>query len=165
MRLPCTIKYFLVYSRKGYQTIWAPSPNTHNEIRTCAQIQAYTFNSAWRLLCSNVKTVKDRRSINVPTSNRNETKMSWVFIPCPIERDHAYLVQENGFWTKSKQSFLNKTNSWNNTKMFWFSFQNDIGTFVPSFLTLLLLRGRIKKIEQGILYWGRNFKLQFIVFA
>jgi hypothetical protein len=30
---------------------------------------------------------------------------------CPIERDHVYLVQENRFWTKSKQSVLNKTNS------------------------------------------------------
>ena len=30
---------------------------------------------------------------------------------CPIERYLVYLVQENRFWTKSKQSVLNKTNS------------------------------------------------------
>jgi hypothetical protein len=53
-----------------------------------------------------------KRSTNVPTSNRNEPKcLSFNSRICPIERDHVYLVQENRFWTKSKQSVLNKTNS------------------------------------------------------
>ncbi len=77
----------------------------------------------------------DKRSTNVPISNRNETKNDWVRSRiCLIAWDHFYLVQESIFWTKSKQSVFKKRND---TKTFWFRFQNNIGTFVLSFLTLL----------------------------
>ncbi len=39
---------------------------------------------------------------------------------CPIKRDNFYLVQKSRFWTKSKQSVLNKTNSGTISKHFGF---------------------------------------------
>ncbi len=71
---------------------------------------------------------------NVPQTFRNLTGMKpkrlSTFPNLPIERDHFYFVQENRFWTKSKQSVLNKTNSGTIPKRFGFVSKNDIGTFV-----------------------------------
>ncbi len=60
----------------------------------------------------NVKTVKEqtfhKHSTNVPTSNRIKPKRLICSQICPIERAHFYLVQESRFWTRWKQSVLNK---------------------------------------------------------
>ncbi len=44
-----------------------------------------------------------------------------------------YLAHESRFWTISKQPVFNKETFGNDTKMFWFRFPNDIGTFALSF--------------------------------
>jgi hypothetical protein len=69
---------------------------------------------------TNVPQTFQKRSTNVPTSNRNETKTSEFVPESPIERVHFYLLQESRFWTKSKQSVLNKTNSGTIPKRFGF---------------------------------------------
>jgi hypothetical protein len=68
------------------------------------------------------------------------------------------LAQESRFWTKSKQSVFNKRTLGTIPKRFWFRFQNDIGTFVLSFLTLLLLcsGARQADLERG----GRRLLLR-----
>jgi hypothetical protein len=68
---------------------------------------------------------KDIRSTNVPQTFRHITGMkpkclSFHSRICPIERDHIYLVQKNRFWTKSKQSVFNRTNSGTIPKRFGF---------------------------------------------
>ncbi len=86
---------------------------------------------------SNVKTVKDKRSTNVPQTFRHLTGIKPKCLSlhsriCPFERDHVYLVQENRFWTKSKQSVLNRKNS--------ISFPKRYRNVCPFVLALLIVR-------------------------
>jgi hypothetical protein len=82
---------------------------------------------------SNVKTVKDNRATNVSTSNMNETKTSEFVNESTPSKDIMSIC------SRRADSGPNRNNLfWNDTKTFRFRFQNDIGTFVLSFLTLLL---------------------------
>ncbi len=73
---------------------------------------------------SNVKTVKEqtfhKRSANVPTSNRNESKTSEFVPQSAPSKEIIGRFDPNRFWTKSKQSVLNKTNSGTIPKRFGF---------------------------------------------
>jgi hypothetical protein len=77
---------------------------------------------------SNVKTVKKqtfhKRSTNVPTSNRNETKTSEFVSESAPSKEHILDQIETICSQQDKLHVLVR-------------FQNDIGTFVLLFLTLL----------------------------
>ncbi len=89
---------------------------------------------------SHFKTVKEqtfhKRSTNVPTSNRNKTKTS-EFVP-----ESALSKEIISIWSRRADSMdqietiCSQQNKFgNDTKTYWFRFQNDTGTFFFSCLT------------------------------
>jgi hypothetical protein len=56
---------------------------------------------------------------------------------CPIERSHFYLIQGEEILVQIKTICTLLDQFGNDSKKSWFVFQNDIGTFLLSFLTLL----------------------------
>ncbi len=79
---------------------------------------------------TNVPQTFHKRSPNVPTSCRNDTKTS-EFVP---HRKRSEQILDQIETICSQQDKFG-----NDTKTFWFSFQNNIGIFVLSFLTILHL--------------------------
>ncbi len=122
------------------------------QVKTCLHILVPLHKYLWLVLkmgfrvISNVITVKEqtfhKRSTNIPTSNRNETKMSESLFPNLPHRKSTFLfiVQETRFWTKSKQSVLNKTNSKTIPKRFG---------FIAKILTSLCLPPRWHRTQTG----------------
>jgi hypothetical protein len=89
----------------------------------------------------NVKTAKEqmfhKHFANVPTSNRNETKMS-EFVPQSFPAKEIISICPGEQILDQIETICSQQDKFrNDTKTFWFRFQNDIGTFVLPFLTLL----------------------------
>jgi hypothetical protein len=85
------------------------------------------------VLASNVKTVKDKGSTNIPQTFRHLTGMkpkclSFPSRICPIERDHVYLVSGEQILDQIETICSEQGKFGIDTKTFRFLCQNDIGT-------------------------------------
>jgi hypothetical protein len=100
------------------------------------------------------------KGTNVPTSNRNETITS-EFVP-----EYAASKEIISILSMRADSGPNRNNLFStrqirerySTKIFWFRFQNDIGAFVHSFLTLLVGTG-LDPLTMNYLFILEDFEL------
>ncbi len=76
-----------------------------------------------------------KHSKSIPTSNRNETKTSEFVPESAPSKEHISIWS----WRADSGPTRQQHKFGNDTKTFWFRFQNDTGTIVLSFLTLLLI--------------------------
>jgi hypothetical protein len=85
----------------------------------CSDTEGYQT----RIFTSNVKTVKDKRSTNVPTSNRNEAKIPEVFIPKSTPSKEIMSI-----WSRRTDSGPNQNNLFS-TRQIWERYQNFLVSF------------------------------------
>jgi hypothetical protein len=79
-----------------------------------------------------------KRSTNVPTFNRNETKMTEFSFPnLPHRKRSCLFCPGEQILDQIETICFQQGEFGNDTKRFWFRFQNVIGTLVLPFLTLL----------------------------
>jgi hypothetical protein len=107
------------------------------------------LSSLWSVNTNNVKTVKEhtfhKRSTNVPTANRNETKTSEFIFESSPSKEHISIGSGEQILDQIETIDSQQDKYGNDTKTFWLRFRNDIGTFVLSFLTLLVNTIRIPR--------------------
>ncbi len=90
-----------------------------------------------------------KRSTNVPKYDRNETKRLSPFPNLSYRRRSFLFSPVKQILDKVKTICFQSEKFGNDTKTFWFRFQNDIGTYILSFLTLLLKRTVVHQKDRG----------------
>ncbi len=122
-----------------FQQLWVRRENAPLSCWVPFSNSQLLFSKIILLIDSNVKTVKEqtfhKHSKSIPTSNGNETKTSEFVTESAPSKEHIFIWS----WRADSGPTRQQDKVGTDTKVFWFRFQNDTGTIVLSFLTLLLI--------------------------